>query len=124
MSLIVYVQLLSIVHPKTAILIHRSTTSSASVLLYPWNINRPFDVVKTRQQMAGGQTAINNYSVVEGSEYCGRQSCVETSKGRPPPTSTTRNVGTFGYMQQIVQTEGISGLWKGNVTRMVKIAPA
>ena len=75
----------------------------------------------------GGQTGFNS-SVVEGTEYCGRQSCVESSKGRPPPppppTSTTRNVGTFGYMQQIVQTEGISGLWKGNVTRMVKIAPA
>ena len=39
-------------------------------------------------------------------------------------TTTTRNVGTFGYMQQFVQTEGVAGLWKGNVMRMVKIAPA
>ena len=30
------VQLLLIVQPNTAILIHLSTTSSASVLLYPW----------------------------------------------------------------------------------------
>ena len=27
-------------------------------------------------------------------------------------------------MQQFVQTEGVAGLWKGNVMRMVKIAPA
>ncbi|KAL7440431.1 LOW QUALITY PROTEIN: hypothetical protein ACHAXH_006866 [Discostella pseudostelligera] len=43
-----------------------------------------------------------------------------------PSTSTsptTINVGTFGFMQQIVQTVGISGLWKGNLTRMVQIAP-
>ena len=56
---------------------------------------------------------------VEGSEYCCR---VESSKGRAPTNSststspTTINVGIFGY--------GISGLWTGNVTRMVKIAPA
>ena len=27
-------------------------------------------------------------------------------------------------MKQIIQTEGINGLWRGNVARMSKIAPA
>ena len=108
-----------------------------------WGENSPFDVVKTRQQMVGGdnvQTTVNknNNIAVEGAEYyCGRQACAESiHQGRlPPPAATNpttaaaafttnRNVGTFGYMHQIVQTEGVSGLWKGNVTRMVKIAPA
>lgn len=96
----------------------------------------PFDVVKTRQQMvgSGGQaTVYHSNIVVEGAEYyCGRQACAESiHQGRSPNstttaavTSSTRNVGTFGYMHQIVQNEGISALWKGNVTRMVKIAPA
>ena len=33
-------------------------------------------------------------------------------------------LGTFGHMKQIVQDEGVMGLWKGNVTRMAKVAPA
>lgn len=75
----------------------------------------------------------NNNIVVEGAEYhCGRQACAESiHPGRPltstttaAVTSSTRTVGTFGYMHQIVQNEGLSALWKGNVTRMVKIAPA
>jgi solute carrier family 25 protein 39/40 len=34
------------------------------------------------------------------------------------------NLGIVGHMKQIVQQEGVSGLWKGNTTRMVKVAPA
>ena len=34
------------------------------------------------------------------------------------------DMGTFGHMRQIVRQEGVSGLWKGNLTRMVKVAPA
>ncbi len=115
------------------------------LIILLWGENSPFDVIKTRQQMVGGgngQTKVVNKSnniAVEGAEYyCGRQACAESiHQGRllpaaaTIPTTTTsaafttnRNVGTFGYMHQIVQTEGVSGLWKGNVTRMVKIAPA
>jgi len=50
-----------------------------------------------------------------------QQTC---SKGGKCVSSQRANLGTFGHMQQIVQQEGIAGLWKGNVTRMVKVAPA
>ena len=109
------------------------------IILISVKQNSPFDVIKTRQQMVGGNNCqiienTNNNIVVEGT--CGRQACAESiHQGRLPitatttlptanVTTTTRNVGTFRYMQQIVQTEGVAGLWKGNVTRMVKIAPA
>lgn len=56
----------------------------------------PFDVVKTRRQMVTQGT----YGINE------------------------RNRGILGHMQQIMKQEGVSGLWKGNTTRMVKVAPA
>lgn len=31
---------------------------------------------------------------------------------------------TYGTMQSILQTEGLTGLWRGNTTRMFKVAPA
>lgn len=46
------------------------------------------------------------------------------SKGGKCVSSQRANLGTFGHMSQIVQQEGVAGLWKGNVTRMVKVAPA
>lgn len=42
-----------------------------------------------------------------------------TSKG-----SGKYDLNTFQHMQRIIQQEGVTGLWKGNVTRIVKIAPA
>ena len=56
----------------------------------------PFDVVKTRRQMV-----------------------TQTSFGM-----SEHNRGILGHMQQIMKQEGIAGLWKGNTTRMVKVAPA
>ena len=46
------------------------------------------------------------------------------SKGGKCISSQRANLGTFGHMQKIVTEEGVAGLWKGNVTRMVKVAPA
>ena len=31
---------------------------------------------------------------------------------------------TFGVMRQILHDEGLPGLWRGNTTRMIKVAPA
>jgi hypothetical protein len=122
--------------------LQHSLHAFSHIILISLERHSPFDVIKTRQQMVGGNNCQiiennNNNIVVEGT--CGRQACAESiHQGRLPitatttlpaanvttTTTTTRNVGTFGYMQQIVQTEGLAGLWKGNVTRMVKIAPA
>lgn len=39
-------------------------------------------------------------------------------------SSAVCDLGTIGQMQQIIQREGIIGLWKGNLTRTMKVAPA
>ncbi|KAL3783653.1 hypothetical protein HJC23_004828 [Cyclotella cryptica] len=66
-------------------------------------LTTPFDVVKTRRQMV---TQIKDCSAGSAVGY-----------GRV-------NLGLLGHMQQIVKQEGMTALWKGNITRMVKVAPA
>ncbi|KAL7536148.1 hypothetical protein ACHAXR_006944 [Thalassiosira sp. AJA248-18] len=88
----------------------------------------PFDVVKTRRQMVGVQAetiAMDSCDHFGLKEYSNRQQ--QTCKcGKPAAVGYRQsiNVETFRHMQQIVQKEGIGGLWKGNLTRMVKVAPA
>jgi solute carrier family 25 protein 39/40 len=40
-----------------------------------------------------------------------------------PPAAQGGN-GVWSQMRYIVETEGFGGLWRGNVTRMIKVAPA
>eukprot|EP01082_Thalassiosira_pseudonana_P003447 g2586.t1 g2586 contig12:407497-408861(-) len=77
----------------------------------------PFDVVKTRRQMVD-QTISTLSSQWSGSKFCNE------SKQSAAVGSDRINVGTFGHIRQIVTQEGISGLWRGNLTRMLKISPA
>lgn len=64
-------------------------------------LTTPFDVVKTRIQIAG--QAELNASSVKGQRI---------------------SPGIFQHMRQIVQEEGfLTGLWKGNRTRMAKVVP-
>lgn len=60
-------------------------------------------------------------------DHFGLKECTKGEGGKNPSTvgvGHSNAVGTFGHMRQIiVQTEGVSGLWKGNVTRMAKITP-
>ena len=58
-------------------------------------------------------------------EYTDKSQQTSGSKGcKTPGCGSTKQLGTFGHMQQIVKQEGIAGLWKGNTTRMIKVAPA
>ena len=96
----------------------------------------PFDVVKTRRQMVIGQAETITTTTTMTIESCNHLGLKEvghhSNQGRfssnnminNASSSSSSTLGTFGHMQQIMQQEGIAGLWKGNVTRMVKVAPA
>ena len=93
--------------------------------------NRPFDVVKTRRQMVVTQTtesiatteACTHYGLKEYTDKL--QQTTSGSMGcKTPGCGSTKQLGTIGHMQQIVKQEGVAGLWKGNTTRMIKVAPA
>ncbi|KAL9185621.1 hypothetical protein ACHAXT_003398 [Thalassiosira profunda] len=74
----------------------------------------PFDVVKTRRQMVLQSDATAGACDHNGlKELCAKDGYTRLNNG-----------GTFTHMRQILQQEGLPGLWKGNVTRMVKVAPA
>ena len=105
----------------------------------------PFDVVKTRRQIAIVGRRESSSSHRRHHHHRGAD-CSESTrklpdldgacatKGGGGNSSSGRrrgivfvgdnNMGTFGHMRHIVEREGMSGLWKGNVTRMAKVAPA
>lgn len=90
----------------------------------------PFDVIKTRQQALAYHhngrevnrspkrvTAAVRRSSVRSNSFVNR-------KGRDVYEFCCRSAGTFEYMGQIIKTEGIAGLWRGNQARMLKVVPA
>ena len=72
----------------------------------------PFDVVKTRIQSQIHD--IPSKIVVLDCNHSGATAISDMG------TSSS----TFRYLLQIGKTEGISSLWRGNMTRMIKVAPA
>lgn len=76
-------------------------------------VSTPLDVVKTRQQVT---PPIEVYESTI-SEHGGAMAYGAKAPSRQP-------VGTLATMIQIMNEEGIRGLWRGNQTRMIKVAPA
>lgn len=98
-------------------------------------VTAPFDVVKTRQQI--GQTFAATADIVVlpetktvaiPSEYltsrCHHDGAIAYKDAATTTTRVSFSPGTFHVMKQIWRDEGISGLWRGNQTRMIKVAPA
>ena len=94
----------------------------------------PFDVVKTRRQIMIGQSSSSSSSSLMDNVLSNndeRRMCTmemnSSSSSRSSRLQQRVNIGelgTFGHMRHIAQEEGIVGLWKGNVTRILKVAPA
>lgn len=90
----------------------------------------PFDVVKTRRQMSSqtevlstSQGSCDHFGLKEYSSS--HNNCQQRSLSVAAAAERGQvNVGTFGHMREILKDEGMSGLWRGNTTRMVKVAPA
>eukprot|EP00585_Thalassiosira_rotula_P011591 CAMPEP_0196143616 /NCGR_PEP_ID=MMETSP0910-20130528/13625_1 /TAXON_ID=49265 /ORGANISM="Thalassiosira rotula, Strain GSO102" /LENGTH=409 /DNA_ID=CAMNT_0041405099 /DNA_START=153 /DNA_END=1382 /DNA_ORIENTATION=+ len=78
--------------PPASVEVLQSFVSGAASGAIAVVLTTPFDLVKTRRQVASQREGVKQ--------------------------------STFGYMRQIVQEEGLfAGLWRGNVIRMIKVAP-
>lgn len=75
----------------------------------------PFDVLKTRQQATITESI--GADVAAPTMRCNHDGAVVCE--RPGKAN-----GTFQLLHQIARTEGISGLWRGNQARMLKVAPS
>mmetsp|Transcript_24648 Transcript_24648/g.53170 ORF Transcript_24648/g.53170 Transcript_24648/m.53170 type:complete len:396 (-) Transcript_24648:71-1258(-) len=86
----------------TSVEVMQSFLSGAAAGAIATIMTTPFDVIKTRRQMVGQAEA---------------SAATATGDHR-------FSQGMFQHMRQIVQEEGFfAGLWKGNQTRLVKVAP-
>jgi solute carrier family 25 protein 39/40 len=82
----------------------------------------PFDLVKSRQQAAGLQQSPLLSRGITQSLLCHRTlSLVQAAENRE--AMMLGSAGTFEYMKHIVRSEGVPGLWRGNVARMLRVVP-
>jgi solute carrier family 25 protein 39/40 len=97
----------------------------------------PLDVVKTRQQVMGESmvgevwattTATSSSAAATACDHKGAR--VYAPNAAPFSTTITTNATTsggstssFSMLQDILKREGLQGLWRGNTTRMIKVAP-
>ena len=94
----------------------------------------PFDVVKTRRQVVNGSVEVEAMAVPTStlafSSSVGEVTCdhggavVFDPRHHTSSAATTRPRGTLGHMAMIIREEGATALWRGNATRMIKVAPA
>jgi solute carrier family 25 protein 39/40 len=89
-----------------------SFISGATAGLIAAACTTPFDVVKTRHQVANMQLA---ETIVDSS-------CLHDGASAYRAPTTTQ--GTFSALREIAKKEGIAALWTGNQARMLKVAPA
>jgi solute carrier family 25, member 39/40 len=87
-------------------------------------VTTPLDVLKTRSQVGVAQLTVSS-SVTAEASVCDHGGALAY---QPPRTSTSASNSSSNSMltmaRRIVQEEGIAGLWRGNVARMMKVAPA
>ena len=75
----------------------------------------PLDVIKTKQQV------VNVNNVNDGNV---NGSGGTTDSFQRPLQQQPRRLSSIQLMKHIIQTEGMEGLWRGNIARMFKVAPA
>jgi solute carrier family 25 protein 39/40 len=98
-------------------------------------VTTPLDVIKTRIQVGGNAptpvVAVAQATAEPVCDHGGALAYRHASGGTSISSSTTTTTATSSSSQStihiartIVQEEGISGLWRGNTARMMKVAPA
>lgn len=78
----------------------------------------PMDVVKTRRQTV---ELVTNNTIKAEDVICHHNGAAVY---KPPEACARTQISTLSTMKSIVDREGITGLWRGNQTRMIKVAPA
>jgi len=81
-------------------------------------------MVVTQTAESKATSECTHYGLKEYTDKVQQQTSGSSKGCKTPGCESTKQLGTFGHMQQIVKQEGIAGLWKGNATRMIKVAPA
>jgi len=95
----------------------------------------PLDVLKTRSQIVPQTVAVAGASseggiAVASAAMCDHGGALAVHHKLVPMASSTNGTGmtkassTIHLMTNIVEKEGISGLWRGNTARCMKVAPA
>ena len=89
----------------------------------------PFDVVKTRQQVNMLQMVATEEENIEremlkNSKKQNKVSCCSHLPRIELPNMTVIRGNTWMQLREIAAEEGVQGLWRGNLTRMIKVAPA
>ena len=105
-------------HHQPFAVVQNSFLSGACSGMIAAFLTAPFDVVKTRRQAALYDTANLGTSVNVKNCNHGGATVVPVFGGGGT------NGGTMEEMMRIVRCEGVAGLWRGNVARMLKIGPA
>jgi solute carrier family 25, member 39/40 len=86
----------------------------------------PFDVVKTRQQTASLPKPVYQPQAVPS--LCSHNGAIVNDvcslDGLAGGQTKSISGGTFQTIRQIAAQEGLSGLWRGNQARMLKVAPS
>jgi solute carrier family 25 protein 39/40 len=72
----------------------------------------PLDVIKTRRQLQADPLS----TVQATTPVCDHKGHIVYNRVQPS--------GTIEMLREILREEGLKGLWKGNVARMTKVAPA
>mmetsp|Transcript_8767 Transcript_8767/g.21475 ORF Transcript_8767/g.21475 Transcript_8767/m.21475 type:complete len:434 (+) Transcript_8767:138-1439(+) len=98
----------------------------------------PLDVLKTRSQiegqmMIGGKTTVERSVGVAPNAICDHGGALSVHpKCSPFASSTvpagdsgsTKTLSTMKIARNIIEEDGIAGLWRGNIARCMKVAPA
>ena len=87
-------------------------------------VTTPLDVIKTRRQVRQVVTTVTEPSSMNVVvDTCRHEGAVAYHR-QQAAASTFNGTGTLALMKNILHTEGVAGLWRGNQTRMIKVAPA
>lgn len=92
-------------------------------------VTTPLDVLKTRSQVGVAQSSSQKSAAIVSVESSAAAVCCNHGGAlayRPPKatTATSSSESMLQMTRTIVQEEGVAGLWRGNVARMMKVAPA